>query len=279
MKKIVQRVSALLMAGVLTVSMGTMASAAGKKKQVDLKGKYHASMGIQTATELWIEHMAYYDKTQNTKYGTPDAGKLQSAGDDGNIVDHAGTFTDVEIAGNGTYTLKLEGADFSNEQCISQLHIATDIPLNDKIKFSNVVLTINGQQVVEFDEGWMENEDPYLQGGMVVVLLNHWRGELITLLQGKGLSENAENGYNLLQGAGDENISIQFAVSGFDYDNPDAVAETPEPTATPKVEKIDDAEDSDGESGTNLGMVVGIVAAVAVVGGVAVGVIVSRRKK
>ena len=73
-----------------------------------------------------------------------------------------GTFTDAEIAGNGTYTLKLEGADFQGETAISQLHIATDIPLNDKIKFTNVKAKVDGREVTSFDEGVPENEEPYL---------------------------------------------------------------------------------------------------------------------
>lgn len=275
MRKIIQRASALLLAGVLTASVCTPASAA-PAKEVDLNGKYHASLGIQTATQLWAEHMAYYDKEQNKTYGTDEADKLISK-DGGTKKVHDGTFTDVEIAGNGTYTVKLEDADFAGETCISQLHVATDIPENDKIKFSNVIATINDKKVLEFDQGWMENEDTYTQGGMVVVLLNHWRDELIELVKGQGKSEDAPNGYTLLNGFGKESITVQFTVSGFDYDNPDAVAETPAPTAT--VAPASDSGSDSSTGGMSTAAKAGIVIAIVVVLGGVVIICVSRKRK
>lgn len=275
MRKIIQRASALLLAGVLTASVCAPASAA-PAKEVDLNGKYHASLGIQTATQLWAEHMAYYDKEQNKTYGTDEADKLISK-DGGTKKVHDGTFTDVEIAGNGTYTVKLEDADFAGETCISQLHVATDIPENDKIKFSNVIATINDKKVLEFDQGWMENEDTYTQGGMVVVLLNHWRDELIELVKGQGKSEDAPNGYTLLNGFGKESITVQFTVSGFDYDNPDAVAETPAPTAT--VAPASDSGSDSSTGGMSTAAKAGIVIAIVVVLGGVVIICVSRKRK
>ena len=70
------------------------------------------------------------------------------------------------------HILSNEDADFAGEPAF-QIFIATDIPANDKIKFTDVTATIDGKKVLSFDEGWMENEDPYIQGGEVVVLLNH----------------------------------------------------------------------------------------------------------
>ena len=102
MRKIMQRAAALLFAGVLTVVI-CIPAAAAPAKEVDLDGKYHASLGIQTATVLWAQHMAYYDKTQNKTFGTDEADKLISESNGEKKV-HDGTFTDEEIAGNGTYT-------------------------------------------------------------------------------------------------------------------------------------------------------------------------------
>lgn len=228
MNKRFKKITALLLTAALALSAFSVspAQAAKKKKAAfDPNGKYHATLGIQTCTNLWLTHMGYYEKSQNSYYNTENADKLMYKDKETNKDTAAtGTLTNTEIAGNGTYTVKLEGLDSMNETDISQLHIATDIPLNDKVKFTDVKASINGREILSFDEGVPENEEPYLQGGMVILLLNHWRAELVKEVAAKGLSENVESGWKLLNGTGDESVEITFTVSGFDYDNPDAVA-------------------------------------------------------
>ncbi len=268
-----KKMVALTLAGAmaLTLTTGVQADAA-KKKKLDLNGKYHATMGIQTSTKLWYTRMGYYEKTQNKYYKTDKADKIVYTNPDTQEETTAvGTFTDAEIAGNGTYTLKLEGADFQGETAISQLHIATDIPLNDKIKFTNVKAKVDGREVASFDEGVPENEEPYLQGGTVILLMNHWRPELVKQLQENGLSESAESGYDLLKGTTDESVEITFTVSGFNYDNPDAVEATPEPTQAADSSS-DSSRTSSGseDSGVPVVPIVIVVVAVVVIGGVVV---------
>ena len=268
-----KKMVALTLAGAMTLSLATGAQAdAAKKKKLDLNGKYHATMGIQTSTKLWYTRMGYYEKTQNKYYKTDKADKIVYTNPDTQEETTAvGTFTDAEIAGNGTYTLKLEGADFQGETAISQLHIATDIPLNDKIKFTNVKAKVDGREVASFDEGVPENEEPYLQGGTVILLMNHWRPELVKQLQENGLSESAESGYDLLKGTTDESVEITFTVSGFNYDNPDAVEATPEPTQAADSSS-DSSRTSSGseDSGIPVVPIVIVVVAVVVIGGVVV---------
>lgn len=268
-----KKMVALTLAGAMTLSLATGAQAdAAKKKKLDLDGKYHATMGIQTSTKLWYTRMGYYEKSQNKYYKTDKADKIVYTDPDTQEEATAvGTFTDAEIAGNGTYTLKLEGADFQGETAISQLHIATDIPLNDKIKFTNVKAKVDGREVASFDEGVPENEEPYLQGGTVILLMNHWRPELVKQLQENGLSESAESGYDLLKGTTDESVEITFTVSGFNYDNPDAVEATPEPTQAADSSS-DSSRTSSGseDSGVPVVPIVIVVVAVVVIGGVVV---------
>ena len=270
---------AVVLAGAMTLTLATgTTSEAAKKKKLDLDGKYHATMGVQTSTKLWYNHLGYYEKSQNKYYKTDLGDKLVYA-DESTQEDTAapGTFTDVEIAGNGTYTLKLDGADFKGETAISQLHIATDIPLNDTIKFTNVKAKINGKEVASFDEGVSEDQEPYLQGGMVILLMNHWRPELVKQLEADGLSESAESGYELLTGTGDENIEVTFTVSGFNYDNPDAVEATPEPTQAADSSATSSSSSSSSDSDSKA-PVVPIVIAVVVVAAVVVGVVVKSKK-
>lgn len=273
-----------VVAGALVLSLVSASPAGAKKKkaaEVDLNGTYHASMGIQTSTELWMMHLGYYENVQNKYYGTDMADKLVYSDESGEDAAAEGTFTDVEIAGNGTYTLKLEDVNFNGEQVISQLHIATDIPLNDTIKFTNVKAKINGAEVMSFDEGFQENQENYLQGGMVILLLNHWRPELVNKLGDMGLRESAENGYSLIQGTGGENIEITFTVSGFGYDNPDAVEVTEAPTETP-AETPEAAEDmaktSTDKKENSIPVVPIVIVVVVVVAGGAL-FAVSRKKK
>lgn len=273
-------VAVLTAAVILSIVPADFCSAAKKKKvSVDLDGKYHASMGIQTATELWMMHLGYYDGSANKYFGTDMADKLvYSDKDTGEDTSAEGTFTDVEIAGNGTYTVKLENVNFNNEQVISQLHIATDIPLNDTIKFTNVKLKINGVELLLFDEGFPENQETYLAGGMVMLLLNHWRPELIKHVSSIGLSESAENGYTLLQGTGGESIEITFTVSGFNYDNPETVEPTEEPTKAPAgTPEATSNNNTDTDTGSSFPVVPVVIVVVVVV---AIGaVLVIRNKK
>ena len=170
----------------------TVVSAEGEDQPV-----YHAAMGIQTATQIWIQRWGYYDGEENEYYGTEDYDKLY----DGQKKFYDGTFEDVEIRGNGTYTLSLKDADLAGETTISQLHIATDIPVaeSEKLQFTDVKLEINGNEILQFDQAVMEDEEPYLQGGAVILIFNHWRGQLIETLKGMGRSEDSGNGWDLLQ--------------------------------------------------------------------------------
>lgn len=270
--KNIRKIVALTLAGAMTLSLasGTTAEAAKKKKaEVDLNGKYHARLGIQTATEKWIMNLGYYENVQNKYFGTENADKLMySDSDTGEETSTEGTFEEVEIAGNGTYTVSLKDADFLGETTISQLHIATDIPVNDTIKFKDVKATINGNQILSFDEGVLENEEPYLEGGMVILLLNHWREALIKEVAGMGKSEDSENGYTLLKGSGKESVEITFTVEGFAYDNPDAVEATEKPTKAPATDASasGDSVTEDSESGVPvLPIVVGVIAGAAIV--------------
>lgn len=277
MKKNIKKLTALLLTATLALSAFSVspAQAAKKKKAVfDPNGKYHATLGIQTCTNLWLTHMGYYEKSQNSYYNTENADNLMYKDKETNKDTAAtGTLTNTEIAGNGTYTVRLEGLDSMNETDISQLHIATDIPLNDKVKFTDVKASINGKEILSFDEGVPENEEPYLQGGMVILLLNHWRAELVKEVAAKGLPESVESGWKLLQGTGDESVEITFTVSGFDYDNPDAVAAD----ETPDSDNQASSAEADNSSGNSAVPVLPIAAAVIILIVIG-GVIIVRRK-
>ncbi len=274
-----------MMVGALALSIMTTVTpvSATKKakeneivKEVDLNGTYHARMGLQTADTIWMQRWGYFDDSKNETFGTENDDSLYSKKGK-KMSTHEGTFTDAEIAGNGTYTVSLDGANFEGETTLSQLQIATDIPQNDDIKFTNLKVTIDGKEFVTFDEAVMENEEPYLTAGEVILLLNHWRPELIAELETKGGDENAVNGWSLLTGQGDESIQITFTVSGMAYDNASAQP-TQEPTAAPVDPELGQGESNEQAKGASASVVV-VIIVVAVVLITGTTIVVTRKRK
>lgn len=281
-KRFLKRGIAGALAGILcTALLFPGNTAAAKSKTFDPDGVYHAALGIQTCTQVWMIRFAYFDKKANAYYGTDNAGKMLAGDPSGNGASYDGTFEDVEIKGNGTYTVKLTGADFSGETDISQLHVATDIPLNDTVKFEDVSFTVDGKKIATFDQGYMEDETPYLGGGMDLLLINHWRDGLIKELSSKGVNETADNGYALLQGTTGEEISVTFTVSGFHYDNPDATATeapTKAPTKAPDKASSASSDKKSEEKGSSNIVPICIAGVVIILAGSGIFVIARRRK-
>lgn len=227
--RMLKKFMAGMLAGALVVSGfgigGSTQKAKAANSELNLNGKYHAALGIQTSNVKWYNRCAYFGKSNNDTYGTKKYDKLISGSDT-----TEGTFNDTTIEGNGTYTVSLTDADFQGEKTVSQLHIATDIPgkdKNDKITFSDIKLTINDKEIVTFDTPFYEAEK-YNQDGVVILLANHWRPKLVSLLNGKGVKEGKDAGYNFLNGKGKENISVTFNVSGFNYNKGETPSSEPD---------------------------------------------------
>ncbi|HWT76177.1 MAG TPA: leucine-rich repeat domain-containing protein [Mobilitalea sp.] len=114
---------------------------------------YHAYMGIQTNTNLWVFRNKFDDETYGL--GT-DAFKGLSSVDSKKVVTHYdGTFTDANITGDGTYTVTLDNPDFAGETNMSQLFVSTDIPLSDSLKVTNVIVKIDGKTIYTFDKAML----------------------------------------------------------------------------------------------------------------------------
>ncbi len=227
--KTLKTLMAGMLAGALVVSgfgMGTVSKKAeAANTELNLNGKYHAALGIQTSNVKWYSRFGYFGKDNNSTYGTDNYAKL-AAGDETT----EGTFNDIDIEGNGTYTVSLTDADFQGETSISQLHIATDIPgkdKNDKITFSDIKVSVDDKEIVTFDKPFFESEK-YNQDGVVILLANHWRPKLVSQLSSKGVNEDAESGYNWLTGTGKESVSVTFTVAGFNYNKGETPSSEPD---------------------------------------------------
>lgn len=214
MKKI-RAILSLILAVVMLLAMGAMSVSATEETpaEVDLDGVYHATLGIQTNPTLWQCRMGYYVGNHDATFGTEYWNQLCSGtfgGED--FVAYAGTFDEIEIAGNGTYTVSLKGADFGGETSVTQLHVATDIPNTGAITFSDVVVKADGRKVGQYDEGYLD-KDAYADNLCVLLAYNNWRNDLKAM----GAMDT-----EILPA---EEITITFTVSGFNYDSPELIAQ------------------------------------------------------
>lgn len=225
--------------------------------EFDPNGTYHAYLGVQTPT--WIFRNSFDDAT----YGL-ESGFFNELGFiEGDWIAQGGTFTDVEITGNGTYTVSLTGYDFSgkfndaailgDEGLFNLLFVSTDLPVNEAVVISNIVLKMDGKTIVEQENAFLDKESTTFQK---VLLANTWNKDIEALPY---------------YAAPTQSIEISFDVSGFAND---AVQTTPETS----VESTAPAEEAPANEGNNTTLIIIIVAVVVVVAVVA-GVLVVKNKK
>lgn len=132
-----------------------------------------------------------------------------------------GTVEDAVIKGNGHYTVRLSGLNGSPSAGVDNaefgiLGFSTDIPKNEKIKFDNINVRIDGMDkgTVTGDDVYYDKDDIDDPGLITVEVLNAWHDEC------KDLSLTLPN----------DSVEISFDVTGFQYDNPDAKDQTDDNT-------------------------------------------------
>ncbi len=194
----------------------------------DPNGEYNAYIGVQSASFTFRNA---WNEGQYGKGITGDNGMVwfdQLTGWDGNTpLNKGGVFTDAVIKGNGTYSVSVTDFDFGADETLNLLFMSTDIPLNEEVKFTDVKVIIDGQSKYTFDEAYLSpDEMSYFQP----MCINIWNDDL-----GK---EEGLFGYMMPT----ESIELQFTVSGFAYDNPDAAVE--ETTAAETETETEAAEET-----------------------------------
>lgn len=173
-------------AAAAVVAVSTMAISA-------FADSYHAYLGVQT-NPSWIFRNGWTDASFGKDYENFD--KLSK---DGAPADIAGTFTDVEITGDGTYKVSLTGADLSSEELFSLLFVSTDIPADSGVSITNVKVIIDGQEKYTFAEGYIpEDTGDYIQ----IQARNIWNDDL-----GK---EDGLFAYTMPN----DSVEMEFTVSG-----------------------------------------------------------------
>lgn len=174
---------------------------------------YHAYLGVQT-NPSWIFRNAWNDGSFGQDYEN-----FNSLSQDGAPADIAGTFTDVEITGDGTYKVSLTGADLSSEEKFSLLFVSTDIPLDAGVSITNVKVIIDGQTKYTFDEAFLSPDDKEY---MNVMARNIWNDDLG--------GDDGLFGYTMPN----DSVEMEFTVSGMGSGA--AAADTADTAGTAPVE-------------------------------------------
>ena len=228
-------------------------------ESVDLNGTYHAYLGLQTPT------FSFRNAFDDTTYGRDTEYFNQITGWEGSdAIKRDGTFTDAEIAGNGTYTVSVSGmdltGDFDSQDYFNLIFLSTDIPNSGEITISDIKLSVDGRDVTIA---------PILSPDSVnyvnMLIQNIWNEDVATI------------GYYSVP---PKDMSITFTVSGFAYDNESAAAETVEPSseAAPSSDAAAPAE-APAETKSGVSPVVIVVIVVVVVAVIAVAVVLGKKKK
>ncbi len=222
----------------------------------DPAGKYNAYLGLQTPNWTYRDAWNSANGIGSEYWGSFIYGNETKK--------QYGVVTDVEVAGNGTYSVKLTdfgsiiSDDFTTakQDYFNLLYISTDIPLSENIKITDAKVIMDGKTIKTFSDAYLDpDEKEYVK----ILFQNIWNNDV------------KELPFYL---APTSSIEMKFTISGFNYDNEAAGEEqtTPAPTTPASNVPADEAP-----SGNILPIVIAVVAAVAVVAVVAV--VVLKKKK
>lgn len=286
LRKVAATVSALALALAVTATavpadVSAETSKAGKKAakaDFDADGTYHAYFGFQE-TGTWIFRDEWYSDTLGIdgkdmkKAGlTFDQGSLFQSKDNKLTAIEGPQVQDAEIKGNGTYTVGVSGLNNcldtkgDSETKVAMIYVDTDIPMAAKdnpVTISDVKLLCDGKEISVPSDPFYPTE--YTDESKLL------RFDAMNSYQ-KDKGEYADSPD--ITAVPTDSIQIQFTVSGFNSDNPDAVAESADATsASSDANTTSDASTTSKKSSP----VVPIVIVVVVVAVVAV-VVVKKKK-
>lgn len=262
MTKITKKIIAFMLMALMLLAMPVTAFAEEEtaKAPFDANGKYNARLGIQATTadgQIWLARIGYYSSKD-------DGDKVTS---DKKAEFDAGTFTDAVIEGNGTYTVSYKTSNFGGAVNLQQLQVATDIPMENDLTFSDLKVEINGNTVVTYKDVYID-EDAYAIPYTCLLAYNNWRNDLKS-------RDDCMTAENVFPETGDVEVKLTFTVSGFAYDAP-TEAET---TAAAATKAAADAASDSSSTGLPLVAIIGIIAGVVVVVVIVVAAVSASKKK
>jgi len=288
-----RKLLAAVLVGVMTVSsLAISAFAADEKATVPTPGEfdpagkdYVAQMYVQTGGS-WVFRNTWADEKYGAAIGYENADKLSNVeGETASVND--GTFTDVKLEGNGTYTVTLDKPNFvktvdgktTDPTNFNLIGVSTNIPASadasegGPVKFTDVKITVNDNLSFTYPEGKCD-PDAIAKGSYISILgVNIWNKDVCTD------ANAALGGEDVWPGTVDK-ITITFTVAGFNYDKAVEATTAEETTAAADTAtKADAKADSSSSNGLPTPAIIGIVAAVVVVVVVIVVVATSKKKK
>lgn len=144
------------------------------ENKVEKTDEAHAYIGIQT------EVYTFRNSCSDAKYGkdTDYFNTLIKWSEDDQIIDTGAKFTDAAISADGTYTVSVDGYDFSSDSSkLNMLFVSTDFAFNNTLKVSDVVVKCDDQEI-SIDKPLVMADD---QGNFYMELVNIYNTDLAAL--------------------------------------------------------------------------------------------------
>jgi len=171
--------------------------------EFDPNGVYYAYLGLQSQNQIFRNAWACpYFGAEGTDWAKYDDNHFNDMFHTDNGL-QAGVFQDIEIRGNGTYSVSVSGFDFGNDEMFNLIFFSTNIPLaGNPVTFSDVTVKMDGSTKSRFDGD--DGNRPIIPGLDTNETKDFYEVHCIS-----GLLE-----YDMPT----DEISIEFTVSGFAYD-------------------------------------------------------------
>ena len=162
-------------------------------------------------------------------------------------------------------------SNFGGAVNLQQLQVATDIPMENDLTFSNLKVEINGNTVVTYKDVYID-EDAYAIPYTCLLAYNNWRNDLKS-------RDDCMTAENVFPETGDVEVKLTFTVSGFAYDAPTEAPTEAETTAAAATKAAADAASDSSSTGLPLVAIIGIISGVVVVVVIVVVAVSTSKKK
>ncbi|MBD5158005.1 MAG: hypothetical protein HDT13_10280 [Butyrivibrio sp.] len=249
--------------------------------------EYIAQMYIQIDGS-WVFRNTWSDEDYGTITGYEYADQLSDV--TGDVpVPHDGTFTDVVLKGNGTYTVTLENPDFVDGKGtegtkFNLIGVATNMPASaaEQIKVTDMTIQVNDSAMLKYTypEAYLDEENLKNTGYVNILGANSYNNDA-EMADCKAVFCDTANWPGEVT-----KVTITFTISGFDHDAP-AGGDEAETNGDDGATKADDGatkadsndKKDDSKGGLPTGAIIGIIAGVVLVVIIIVVVATSKKKK
>lgn len=163
---------------------------------------YHAYLGFES--DAWDFRNTWEDRSNATSYDF----NTQIGKNGGADAPLTVTIEDATITANGTYSVKISGADLSNATKFNMLYFSTDIPAAmTGVAFSDIKVILDGTEVGTLPVGLVKKE---VQSGQK----KYYQIMAINKYGAEGTDLPAEFTYSMPK----DSMELQFTVAGLDFE-------------------------------------------------------------